>query len=393
MSKTEPMISVVPREFVVAPFFAAKPQKEPRNIVIDKKLWSIGVPNPIDGTPSPVLDIRHGKACIALMTFRDRMTNGKDIDFSMNELCQRYANSQGGRYARDLLGYLNELRNSWVYRETEGDPEFFTILGDVKISQKAPRRRDAQRAIDPQREMWLDRVSLSPEFFGLMEEWERLACIRLDVLTSIRSPKAQAIYTYIPSRAVHRTKNDPFSINLATILEQIGAPLPDTPKAKKKGQRKKVFTQNKNSILAQLDGLEIANGGTLRVVMQETKGKDDHKLIFWVEGGDKPKAIASPKRGGKMLEAWLHSGRSEAQFQERVKASKPLDHYHRELLERAGVKLKSNERFFEMALALLGVSHFEQILSEAKGDHLEGNTADNPNARINYRLLDAIKKG
>lgn len=388
MSKSEPIISLVPREFVVAPFFAATPQKEPREISIEKKRWVIGIDNPIDKKPSPTLDIRHGKACIALMTFRDRLTNGKDIHFSMNELCRTYANSQGGRYARDLLGYLNDLRNSWVSRETEdGKVEFFTILGDVKISQKAARRKDALKALSMQQEMWLDRVSLSPEFFGLMEAWERLARIRLDVLTQISSPKAQAIYTYIPSRAVHHDKNGPFPINLATILEQIGAPVPD-----KKGQRKKVFTQNKHSIISQLDGLEVSNGGILRVVMEETKGGEDHKLLFWVETGAEIKVIQPPERGGKMLTAWLESGRSKAAFQDRVKASKPLEYYHRDLLEKAKIVVDGNERFFEMALALLGTNHFEGILAEAKGDHLEGNKANNANARINFRILDALKK-
>ena len=130
-----------------------------------------------------------------------------------------------------------------------------------------------------QQEMWLDRVTLSPEFFGLLKRWEELARICLDVLTSLRSPKAQAIYTYIPSRAVHHTESEPFSIKLATILEQIGAPVPAA-----KSKRKQVFTQNKTSILSQLNGAKIIDG-ILRTELLETRDGADFKLIFWVEKG------------------------------------------------------------------------------------------------------------
>ena len=386
MPRPEAITPLVPREMIVAPFFAAVKQCREREIVVDGRRWVIGLDHPTKRRASPALDMRHGRACFTLLSFRDRIKNGREICFSMNEFCRRYASSQGGRYASDILNVLFDLQETWVAREIEGGKvEYFQILGDIKIHQKTARRRDALKALSMQQEMWLDRVTLSPEFFGLLKRWEELARICLHVLTSIRSPKAQAIYTYIPSRAVHHTKSKPFSINLATILEQIGAPVPTS-----KSKRKQIFTQNNNSILSQLDGAEVIDG-ILRADLATTRDGSDFKLIFWVEKHNASTPTAPPKKS-KMLEAWLKGGRSQASFQERLSKTGVLQHHHLELLEQAGVKLRETERFFRMAYALLG-PRFERILSEAKGDALEGDTGTNPTGRLIYRILYEFEQG
>ena len=386
MPKLESITPLVPREMIVAPFFAAVKQTQAREFVVDGKRWVIGLDHPTKRRSSPALDMRHARACFTLLSFRDRMENGREIFFSMNEFCRRYACSQGGRYASDILNILFDLQETWVAREIDGGKvEYFQILGDIKIHQKTARRREALKALSIQQEMWLDRVTLSPEFFGLLKRWEELARICLHVLTSIRSPKAQAIYTYIPSRAVHHTKSKPFSINLATILEQIGATVPTS-----KSKRKQIFTQNNNSILSQLDGVEVIDG-FLRAELAETRDGSDYKLVFWVEKGNAPEPVVPPKQS-KMLEAWLKGGRSRASFQERLKNTGPLQYHHLELLERAGVQLEKTEKFFQMAYALLG-PRFEKILSEAKGDDIEGDSGRNPTGRLIYRILYECEDG
>lgn len=383
----EPITPLVPRELVTAPFFAAVKQTEPRELVIDGKKWAIGIAHPTSGKESPALDMRHARACFTLLSFRDRLKDGRTIHFSMSEFCHRYAKSRGGRYARDVVRILWDLRETFVAREIEDDNiEYFHILGEIVIHQKAARRKDALRALSTQKEMWLDRVSLSPEFFGLMRRWEELARIRLDVLNSLKSTKAQAIYTYIPSRAVHHGKDSPFQITARNVLEQIGAPVPEH-----KSVRKKVFVQHgEKSILNQLDGAEIANGSKLRVVLEETKSGDDVKLIFWTEKDEQARALEPPKTS-KMLDAWLVSGRSQKSYEERIKKRRPLNDYHRELLEKAEVEIEGNERFFENAAALLG-GQMDMLLSEAKGDALEGDAGNNPTGRMIYRILEAVKR-
>ena len=386
MPKLDSMTPLVPRHMVVAPFFAAVKQTQEREVVVDGKRWVIGLDHPTKRRSSPALDMRHGRACFTLLSFRDRLQNEREIFFSMNEFCRRYASSQGGRYASDILNILFDLQETWVAREVDdGKVEYFQILGDIKIHQKTARRRDALKALSMQKEMWLDRVTLSPEFFGLLKRWEELARICLHVLTSIRSPKAQAIYAYIPSRAVHHTKSKPFSINLATILEQIGAPVPSA-----KSKRKQIFVQNNNSILSQLNGAEVIDG-ILRAELAETRNNSDFKLLFWVEKERGPEPIVPPKKS-KMLEAWIRGGRSQSAFQERLKKTSPLQNHHLEILERAGAKLETSETFFEMAYALLG-PRFERVISEAKSDALEGNHASNPTGRLIYRMLCEFERG
>ena len=349
-----PLVPLVPREMVVAPFFAAVKQTQEREVVVDGRRWVIGMAHPTKRRPSPALDMRHGRACFTLLSFRDRLQNGREIFFSMNEFCRRYASSQGGRYASDILNVLFDLQETWVAREVDaGKVEYFQILGDIKIHQKTARRREALKALSMQQEMWLDRVTLSPEFFGLLRRWEELTRICLHVLTSIRSPKAQAIYTYIPSRAIHHTRSEPFSINLATILEQIGAPVPSA-----KSRRRQIFVQNNHSILSQLNGAEVVDG-ILRAELAETRDGTDLKLLFWVEKGRGAEAPVVPPRKSKMLEAWMRGGRSRSSFQERLKKAGPLRDHHLDLLERAGADLEASQTFFEMAYALLG-PRFEQ---------------------------------
>lgn len=387
MPEPKPIIPLVPRELVTAPFFAAVKQTEPRELTIDGKKWAIGIAHPTKRRESPALDMRHARACFALLSFRDRLEDGRTIHFSMNEFCKRYANSRGGRYARDILDILYDLQETFVSREIEDDKiEYFQILGEIVIHQKAARRRDALQALSTQKEMWLDRIALSPEFFGLMTRWEELARIRLDVLNSLKSTKAQAIYTYIPSRAVHHSKESPFQITAKNVLEQIGAPVPEH-----KSVRKKVFVQHgEKSIINQLDGAEIANGSRLRVALEETKDGRDMKLIFWTEKDETEKPALEAKPTSKMLDAWLTSGRSQAAYEQRIKGRKPLSDYHLELLERSRVEVEGNERFFENAAALLG-SQMDMVLSESKGDALEGDPGNNPTGRMIYRILKAIQ--
>ena len=99
MSKAlQPITPHVPREMLVAPFFAAVKQTAPRELTIDGRKWAIGIAHPTKRRESPALDMRHARACFALLSFRDRLKEGRTIHFSMNEFCRRYARSQGGEF-------------------------------------------------------------------------------------------------------------------------------------------------------------------------------------------------------------------------------------------------------------------------------------------------------
>jgi hypothetical protein len=210
--------------------------------------------------------------------------------------------------------------------------------------------------------------------------------MKLEVFTSIRSPLAQAIYLYIPSRAHHHSKEDPFEITLTRLLEQVSFPVPSF-----KSQRKQVFTQHEKegrSVLQQLNGIETLSG-RFNVALAETSDGTDWKLLAWVE-----KAVRKPKlpgEGSKLVAAYLESGRPRELLDQALSNINPLTDYELELLTEAKVEFAKNRRFFEVAKALLREARFDGLLAEAKGDEKEGRKArKNSTARLIHRIMEAV---
>ena len=379
----------MPKDFVTAPIFPPKKQTGPRELMIRDVKWTIGVSEPnTEQTPSPAFDIRHGRACFTLLSFRDPNKPDLSIKFSMNEFCKRYADTQGGRYSRDLLDVILNLRKTWICRTfPNGDMHKFTILGSVDIHEKIPTTKSSQ--LVKQAELCLDRISLHPDFFALLLYTAR---IRIDVLNSITSPLAQAIYSFIPSRAVHHKKDKPFEITASNLLEQLG----ETVSPSKRTRRAKFANKRDGriSIIDQLDGLELVNGN-LRVDIAETTDKSDWKLLFWVE---KAKEIVLPvpkklhSRNSGLLNLYLEYRGDKKSFDRLMKRKTPLNSYQEELLQMAGIDYTGSEDFLIMAKTIISQGHFNMILAEIKNDVIEGQQKiDNPAKVLNYRLRYAVK--
>ena len=129
--------------------------------------------------------------------------------------------------------------------------------------------------------------------------------------------------------------------------------------------------------------------GNFRVRVVETNDGEDYKLQAWAERGEQKKLIAS---NSKLRAAWIASGRSPAEFEQRLANAVPLDSHELDLLEMAAFRVQGNERFLMIAKALLPRSQFLELLHEAKGDELEGRQAKkNPTARLIWRIKSAIK--
>jgi hypothetical protein len=231
--------------------------------------------------------------------------------------------------------------------------------------------------------MFFHGCTLSPEFFGMLGQIAELQYLKLDVLTSIRAPLAQAIYLYIPSRAHHHTEEKPFEITLAKLLEQVSYPVPQ-----QKSVRRKIFTQNRRPVMGQLDGMETLSG-RFRVRLAETSDGTDWKLQAWVDKKHRSQTLSAGD--SKLIAAWIESGRTLLQLEQRLANIQPLSDYEIELLERAAVRLAGNERFFRLAKAMLAPAQFVSLLAEAKGDELEGRAArKNSTARLIWRMKSAI---
>jgi hypothetical protein len=377
---------LAPKDYFLGPVFAATPQTGAREVTVADRLYLIGGFHPMDGDiHPPALDVRHARAIFSLLSFRDPYEETRLIRFSFNELCRRYAQSNGGRYARAIKKIVRDLMDSYI-RVTDLKTNVaheYRLIERIDIEKRPIRRKDAQLAKSSQLEMWFNGCTLSPEFCGLLSRINELQHLKLDVFNAIRSPLAQAIYLYIPSRAHHHTQDRPFEISVTRLLEQVSCPIPPY-----KSFRLKLFTQNNNPVIKQLDGLETLTG-IFRVKLVETTDGSDWKLQAWVERNERKPKLA--RANSKLVNAYLNSGRPRELLDQALCDIQPLSGYDTDLLERAEVEVGKNRRFFEMAKAILREARFVGLLAEAKGDAVEGKTATkNPTARLIHRIMEAI---
>jgi hypothetical protein len=384
------IIVAAPRDFFLGPVFAAKKQTAAREVTIGDRRYQIGGFHPMkrDLRP-PALDVRHARAIFSILSFRNEPPNDgtKHICFSLNDLCRRYANSNGGRYSRDIKEIVGDLLDAYIrVTDLKTNKTFiYRIIERVEIEDKTIQRKDSGLANSNQSELWFHSCDLSPEFFAILNLIVELQHVKLHVLTAIRSPLAQAIYLYIPSRAHHHTENDPFEITLTNLLQQVAADVPEV-----KWHRKKLFTQNANSILQQLDGLETLSG-IFRVKLVETADGSDWKLLAWVEKPTHELPTRPPQKDSKLLKAFLKSGRTREDWTQMLTRIEPLSGYETDLLAAAKIDFEKNQRFLEAARAILGESRFIGLLSEAKSDRLEGRKATKSDAaRLVHRIMEAI---
>ncbi len=378
-----------PKYFFLGPVFAATKQTRSREVTIGDCRYMIGECDPLDPERNaPALDVTHARAIFTLLSFRGVYDETRLIRFSLNEFCQRYASTNGGRYSRTIKKILSDLTKSYI-RITDLKSNIdhtYRLIERVDIEGRPPRRKDSRAATSRQREIWFNGCTLSPEFCGILHQIAELRQLNLRVFTTIRSQIAQAIYLYMPSRAYHHSENDPFEITATKLLEQISFPVPA-----QKCRRHKLFNQHheKNrSILQQLNTLETLTG-RLRVKFVETADGSDWKFQFWIEPNESKRKL--PRTDSKLVKAYLRSGRPRDWLNTALANIEPLNGYEIDLLQAAGVEIGKNRRCFEVAKAILKSPLFNTLLAEAKGDFLEGKTATkNPTARLIWRIRETI---
>ena len=379
-----------PRDYFLGPVFAATKQAASRQVTIGDRRYQIGGFHPLDPMKRPpALDVRHARAIFTLLSFRDPFEETRMVRFSMNEFCRRYARTNGGRYSRDIRRIFGDLLDTYIRIQDVATSiaHSYRLIERVHIEERPIRRKDDKRADNPQLELWFNAITLSEEFYAVMNRIAELHHLKLDVFTAIRSPLAQAIYLYIPSRAHHHTEKKPFEINITTLLQQVSHPIPEH-----KSLRKRLFTQNRHSIMSQLDGTETLSG-IFRVNLAETTDGNDWKIQAWVERAEQGKPTRKLP-DSKMVQAFLRSGRTREDLERRLSKIAPLTAYDRELLGLGKIQVEGNTRFFELAKALVGATRFEGLLAEAKGYAFEGVKATkSPTARLIFHLMEAVEAG
>jgi len=323
---------------------------------------------------------------------------------SIKELARRCSGSHGGAYFKLLRQKLGDLRDYWIEVELkDGMKRIFPALSRIEISTHNTQSKSKKALKDRQQKLplydWyedakngrqqagtqvqLDNVALAPEFVELLLDWTQLMHLRLDVLRNLSSDLAQALYLYIPSRAVHHTKSDPWKNSLVNLFDQLGIPVPSS-----KSVRKKVLTQRKTSVMSQLDGVPVLRG-YLRVSLRLNKEKSDWLFVAWVDGKDSLPDLYSSE--SPLVEAWRASGRDEQELAKLLHSSLPdLEFEEEELAKAARIELENVDRFLKICILVLGRNRVFRMIAELKVEVVEGRGPNNPTGTLIWRLLNEI---
>ena len=393
-------ISLVPRDWLNAPVFSPKKQVTIREVAVNKNIWRMGIPNPLTNEPSAQIDMTHVRVLLGVLSF---WKGDNPMSMSIRELARRASGSYGGAYFKLLRQKLGDLRDYWIGVELEsGEKRMFPALSRIEITARNVRSKKPEKQQTLALDDWavvkkhqgkdtlgthvqLDNVALAPEFVELLLDWTQLMHVRLDVLRSLTSDLAQAIYLYIPSRAVHHTKEDPWKISLSTLFEQLGLPVPPS-----KSVRKKIVTQHKKSVLRQLNDVPVLKG-FLKVGLRLNKDKTDWLFLAWVETSDKLSDLDTSDSA--LVQAWRKSGRPETELAKVLRTALPdLPYDTRHLAEIARVDLEKIERFLRICILLLGKNKLLRMLAELKVEVIEGRGPHNPTGTLIWRLLNEIEQ-
>ena len=366
------------------PIFAVRKVPGPRVVHLsDGTVIKIGG-NLIDkDRKAPALTIQHLKLLLILLLFRKRQQWRKDIPdgrvlFSFLGITQEFANSRSGPMNKRIKQLFVELKTTEIETILPGGRQGYInpIINDYEIITKYRRMgKDGEM----QAELFLEYAEFHKRFLDLL--WNAIP-FDLEQFQKITSPTAQAIFAYIPSRATHRTQDDPFPISMTKLLTDVGANVP-----REKGERKRIFTQNDTPILKQLDGARTKQG-VLRVRMVLSKDKADYVLHFWEEPAQEklPKRVAKHK--GQFYQLWIKSGGIEDKYWKLAGRRSEINGYEEEMLQVARIKVHGNKRAFLLAKSLIGESAFDEVLAECKSCQLEKVPATKNNTA---RFIDRLK--
>jgi hypothetical protein len=395
VGRKESGLTLIPKDWSIGAVFSPVKQTAPREISVNGNRWRMGIPNPLTNEPSKPIDMSHVQLLFAVLSF---FFGDNPISMSMKELARRSTTFYGGKSLQRLRKMLNELRDYWISCEHEGGRKrMFPAISRVDLSTRVERRVNLQPGLplgieNPDdfecpavvQSLRLENITLAEEFVEFLSDFANVMHLRLDVLRSMPSPIAQAIYLYLPSRAVHHSGDQPFRIGLVTLFKQLGMSVPPN-----KSLRKKVLVQHENSVIKQLNHASILSG-KLRVTLRLNRDQSDYNFEAWVER--EQDGIDLSNSDSKLVQAWRQSGRPEKELTKLLRA--PLQDLTGEdayLCEAAQINLKDVERFFQIAKVVLHTPRIQRILADVKVGVVEGRVK-NPTGVFIYRVLDAISQ-
>lgn len=370
----------LPSVWVTAPLFPPLPQSDPYSIDFfdGRYRWTTGCRNTLAYTreyDSPYLrgfDIRHYDLIAAFISeYRNgHIDKSGKLFVSYKGLLSLLGKKIGTSPIKTISLLLDDLWNTNILWE---DNEKKTAVLFRTLSKIETKKESGGST--------LVSIQLDPNFITFIDQIEKFISVRLDVKTKLRSPVAQAIYTYIPSRAIYSTEKEPWQISLAVLMRELRL-----PEEKYKSKRKEFFTQNRTSIMQQLDGLPLRSGDLFRCKLEEKKDKTDYYFCCWVQKIEK-KVKSSP-----LLQCWKDAGRDVKTFYKLVDERKPLTRKTVEDLKDMDLDPVKDRQYFEVAKAIfayLGDPDFEGYIADLHARYLEGSVI-RPWALLAYNIRQKI---
>ena len=364
--------------------FLPTPRPEERTVLFGKCQWTQGY-SPENATLPLVksFGVSHGRVIFGLFKFfqDNGLTKQTPINVGFSGLTKILHFGEGGQNKKEVQRLLFDLASVWnkaVY--PDGTTEEFKVLDFTTTQTKSGEKK-------------LKTVCFSDGFITMLEKFDENSIFTLlySVLCEMSSNVAQAIYLQFTAKVVRETtdpftENAPWKKNISDLLHELKQAVP-----KYKSDRARVFTraQGKNgSVIDQLDGVPIQQANIiLHAKLEENTAKKDYNLCLWCE---KIKTKAPTERGVSAMEGWwLQSGRSEEEYRQRLKESRPLNGKILEDLDAIGYPVKENRRFLEVANKLLHPGELEELVADCKMRVL----AEYSISDIRFYLAASIRNG
>src|SRR5260221_7312841 len=125
-------IPVFPSDWLSVLEFSPRKQTDIREVVVNNKVWRMGINSPLNNAPSSKIDMTHVRVLLGVLTF---WKGDNPLSMSIKELARRCSGSHGGAYFKLLRQKLGDLRDYWIEVELkDGMKRIFPALSRIEIS-------------------------------------------------------------------------------------------------------------------------------------------------------------------------------------------------------------------------------------------------------------------
>jgi hypothetical protein len=243
-----------------------------------------------------------------------------------------------------------------------------------------------------------------PAFLASLGDSSATTTFRMDSFLGLRSRLARVLFCFLPSWAHYSRASaaHPFRISLSKLIAHLGADVPRFTSARKAF----FYGHRSQGLFDELQNIATAYG-ELSFALSPAASLEDDCVLVWFTGAPARRTSfapgaasgasttpASPNalRNLKLYQAWVASGRTEADFLACVQKPVALSPHDQELLAAAGVPLSSSGRFLTLAKKLLPERTWQDLLGEARYAATAATVSPRvPQAKLISEILSALK--